>query len=131
MAEHKWVLVIAKGNDAPGDSLDSIYWCERCGTVRHDYAHGGGMKSPNYPHYLTPRLDYGAAINNCPGYAPGTAHQQKPVVTYAVEAWTTPGDEEPAELEMAASAEFANESAAKRWAWDRMGEGYAVRLWLR
>lgn len=50
--DHKWHLVIAKGNDAPGDSLDSIYWCERCGCVRHDYAHGGGMKSPNYPRYF-------------------------------------------------------------------------------
>lgn len=49
---HKWTLIIAKGNDAPGDSLDSIYWCERCGTVRHDYSHGGGMKSSSYPRYF-------------------------------------------------------------------------------
>lgn len=52
--DHKWHLVIVKGNDAPGDSLDSIYWCERCGCVRHDYAHGGGMKSPSYPRYFAP-----------------------------------------------------------------------------
>lgn len=52
-------------------------------------------------------------------------------ITYAVEAWTIPGDEEPAELEIVASAEFASESAARQWAWDRMNEGYAARLWLR
>ena len=54
MSGHKWTLIIAKGNDVPNDSLDSVYWCERCGTVRHDYAHGGGMKSPNYPRYFSP-----------------------------------------------------------------------------
>lgn len=54
---HKWRLVIVKGNDAPNESLDSVYWCDQCGTVKHDYAHGGGMKSPNYPVYYVPGLD--------------------------------------------------------------------------
>lgn len=65
--DHEWRLVIAKGNDAPNDSLDSIYWCERCGTVRHDYAHGGGMRSPNYPIYYVPGLDAQPNSEECFG----------------------------------------------------------------
>jgi hypothetical protein len=54
-------------------------------------------------------------------------------MTFAVEAWTIEGmdDEEPARTECADSKEFRDESAARTWAWDKMGEGFLVRLWRR
>jgi hypothetical protein len=52
---------------------------------------------------------------------------------FAVEAWTIPleGDEEPGLEEMVRAQEFAAEEDARRWAWERMEEGYFVRLWRR
>lgn len=52
-------------------------------------------------------------------------------ITYAVEAWTIPGDEEPCEEEMIHSHEFDNLEDAKHHAWDRLEEGYAVRMYRR
>lgn len=43
------VHVFSVGEDAPGKSLDTISQCTVCGAVVHDYRHGGGMTSPNYP----------------------------------------------------------------------------------
>lgn len=37
------------GEDAPGKSLDIISQCKTCGATIHDYRHGGGQTSPNYP----------------------------------------------------------------------------------
>lgn len=56
MAEHAWHLIVAKGEDSPGHSLDSVSWCIRCGMVRHDYSHNGGQTSPNYPRYFIPKV---------------------------------------------------------------------------
>lgn len=47
--EHRWLFIFSAGEDAPGKSLDTISHCSLCGAVKHDYAHGGGMTSPNYP----------------------------------------------------------------------------------
>ena len=52
-------------------------------------------------------------------------------VVFGVEAWTVSGDEEPCEEEMVESAEFEKQADAMYWAWNRMEEGYAVRLWRR
>jgi hypothetical protein len=52
---------------------------------------------------------------------------------FAVEAWTIPmeHDEEPCEAKLVRSVEVTSEEAARRWAWDRLEEGYFVRLWRR
>ena len=50
---------------------------------------------------------------------------------FAVEAWTIPDGEETCELEMASSAEFPSEIEAQALAWERLEEGFAVRLWRR
>lgn len=52
---------------------------------------------------------------------------------YAVEAWTFPteGDEEPCEVEMVDSFESEDIEKAKIWTWNRMEEGFFVRLWER
>ncbi len=42
-------LVFSSGEDAPGKSLDTCEQCNTCGAVIHDYRHGGGLRSPNYP----------------------------------------------------------------------------------
>ena len=65
--EHKWRLVIGKGSDVPNDSLDEVFWCERCGTVKHDYRHGGGLRSPNYPLYYIPGLGPTPNSQHCVG----------------------------------------------------------------
>lgn len=52
--DHEWRLVIATGEDAPNQSRDEIWWCCKCGTVKHEYAHNGGHTSPNYPVYFVP-----------------------------------------------------------------------------
>lgn len=46
---HEWHFLSGHGQDAPGQSLDTYSQCSRCGAVKHDYAHGGGQTSPNYP----------------------------------------------------------------------------------
>jgi hypothetical protein len=56
------------------------------------------------------------------------------MLVYAVEAWVIPqdDDEEPAaEQEMYRSGEFRGKAEAMRWAWERMEEGFFVRLWRR
>lgn len=50
MSDHEFMS--AHGQDAPGMSCDTYDQCVRCGLVRHDYRHGGGQRSPNYPIYL-------------------------------------------------------------------------------
>jgi hypothetical protein len=52
---------------------------------------------------------------------------------YAVEAWTTPSNLEEPHFEpwMAQSAEFADRSYALQWVWDRLEEGFAVRMHRR
>lgn len=54
-------------------------------------------------------------------------------MTYAVEAWTFRTDEgpSPAPDECVAEEEFTDQQRAKDWAWDRLEEGFAVRLWRR
>jgi hypothetical protein len=52
---HDWVLIFGTGADAAGQSRDEILWCTICGTVRHDYSHNGGRKSPNYPQIHRPK----------------------------------------------------------------------------
>lgn len=52
MAAHEFKFMSSHGEDAPGKSLDTYEQCARCGLVKHDYAHGGGQRSPNYPLYL-------------------------------------------------------------------------------
>ena len=47
--EHHWLSISAHGEDAPGKSLDTYEQCARCGALKHDYRHGGGYVSPNYP----------------------------------------------------------------------------------
>lgn len=47
--EHDWKFVGGHGQDAPGQSLDTYEQCSQCGALQHDYRHGGGMTSPNYP----------------------------------------------------------------------------------
>lgn len=47
--QHRWLFLSSHGEDAPNKSLDSYYQCAGCGAVKHDYAHGGGQTSPNYP----------------------------------------------------------------------------------
>ena len=47
--EHHWLFLGGHGQDAPGQSLDTYEQCARCGAVKHDYRHGGGQTSPNYP----------------------------------------------------------------------------------
>lgn len=53
-AGHDWTLIIGMGEDAPGKSLDEVFWCQACGTVKHDYRHNGGERSPNYPDFFKP-----------------------------------------------------------------------------
>lgn len=79
ICEHDWKFICAFGEDAPGKSLDTISHCQKCGAVKHDYAHGGGQTSPNYPmihkpesveastkrlveHYANDSAKYGAEI---------------------------------------------------------------------
>lgn len=51
-------LVFSSGEDAPGKSLDTCEQCNTCGAVIHDYRHGGGQRSPNYPMvYASPMLE--------------------------------------------------------------------------
>lgn len=50
---HDYTFLSSHGEDAPGKSLDTYSFCGNCGTVRHDYAHGGGQTSPNYPLFVT------------------------------------------------------------------------------
>jgi hypothetical protein len=52
---------------------------------------------------------------------------------WALEAWTVPtdGDEEPCEQRMVSSEEFSDREDAERWAWERMEEGFFVRMWKR
>src|SRR5688572_14313493 len=69
MAEHKWRLVLGVGEDAPNKSKDEIYWCERCGCVRHDYSHNGGQKSPNYPVFYIPGSGPQPNSQECKGEA--------------------------------------------------------------
>ncbi len=52
-------------------------------------------------------------------------------MTYAVESWTFPRDEDPEDEEMMDSAEFGKLENAQKWVWERLQEGYAVRLWPR
>ncbi len=52
-------------------------------------------------------------------------------MVYAMEAWTIPGDEEGTEEEIAEAQEFRTEEGAQEWAWERIEEGYAVRLYRR
>ena len=52
-ASHAYRLVISWGEDAPNKTLDLIYFCPTCGTVKHDYRHNGGQTSSNYPQFLT------------------------------------------------------------------------------
>lgn len=54
--EHDWQFIFSTGEDAPGRSLDTIDRCALCGTIRHDYRHGGGHVSPNYPQYYASPL---------------------------------------------------------------------------
>lgn len=49
MRKHNWKFLSGHGQDAPGQSLDTYSQCTTCGAVKHDYAHGGGQTSPNYP----------------------------------------------------------------------------------
>ena len=42
-------LLLGTGEDAPGNSKDDVYLCNTCGAGIHEYAHGGGLTSPNYP----------------------------------------------------------------------------------
>lgn len=53
------------------------------------------------------------------------------MILYCVEAWSFPSDEEGGEEEMVYSSEFETKELAKIWVWDRLNEGYQVRLWLR
>lgn len=52
---------------------------------------------------------------------------------FSVEAWTIPNDndEEPCNEEMVACQDFANVPEAMIWAWDRLEEGFFVRMWRR
>jgi hypothetical protein len=54
-------------------------------------------------------------------------------MTIEVQAWTFPteGDEEPCVEEMVESEEFTDEDEARRCAWQRLEEGYFVRIWRR
>lgn len=51
-------------------------------------------------------------------------------MVFGVEAWTIPDadDEEPCEKELVESEEFRSEEEATRWAWERLEEGYWVRM---
>jgi len=53
--EHEWEFWFSTGEDAPGHSKDIVETCNRCGATKHDYRHGGGQRSPNYPMFR--RLD--------------------------------------------------------------------------
>ncbi len=52
---------------------------------------------------------------------------------YAVEAWTffDSDDEEPTDTEMVTDEYFEHHNDAKEWAWQKMQEGFYVRLWIR
>ncbi len=54
-------------------------------------------------------------------------------VVYGVEVWTFPteGDEEPCVQEMIEFKDFDDEKDAMRWAWDRLEEGFYVRMFRR
>lgn len=47
--DHDWKFLSSHGTDAPNQSLDSYSQCVWCSALKHDYAHGGGQTSPNYP----------------------------------------------------------------------------------
>lgn len=52
---------------------------------------------------------------------------------FAVEAWTVNGadEEESAPTEMVECQEFAGELDARDWAWEKMEEGFFVRMFRR
>lgn len=49
---HNFEFAAGHGEDAPGSCPDTYSHCSRCGAVKHDYRHGGGQTSPNYPMFL-------------------------------------------------------------------------------
>lgn len=54
------------------------------------------------------------------------------MLIYAMEAWVLLGlEEEASEAEMVNNKEFRHHSDAMDWAWDRMEEGFAVRMYRR
>jgi hypothetical protein len=57
---HDWKFLTSHGDDAPGQSKDTYSQCSRCDMVKHDYAHGGGQTSPNYPVYYLKGVTHGA-----------------------------------------------------------------------
>jgi hypothetical protein len=59
-ADHDWKFLTSHGDDAPGQSKDTYSQCTRCDMVKHDYAHGGGQTSPNYPVYYLAGKTHGA-----------------------------------------------------------------------
>lgn len=52
-------------------------------------------------------------------------------MSYCIEAWTFPSDEEPCEEEMIDHAEIQSEEAAMQLAWEWMKAGFQARLWIR
>lgn len=52
-------------------------------------------------------------------------------MVYAVEAWTIPEGEEPCEEWMIDSTEFEDKQEAMEWVWERLEEGYAIRMYRR
>lgn len=62
-----------------------------------------------------------------------TQPRKEPDMVFAVEAWAIhrPDDEEPADNDVQDSAEFSDAEQAKQWAWDRMEEGFDVRMYRR
>jgi hypothetical protein len=52
-------------------------------------------------------------------------------MVFAVEAWTIPDSEEPCEEDMEESEEFESDEAARLWVWDRLEEGFQVRMYRR
>ena len=59
-AGHDWKFLTSHGDDAPGQSKDTYSQCTKCDMVKHDYAHGGGQTSPNYPVYYLKGVTHGA-----------------------------------------------------------------------
>lgn len=50
---------------------------------------------------------------------------------YDVQVWEYPTDEEGGEHEMVESEQFDEQAEARYWAWERLEEGFAVRMYRR
>ncbi len=67
------------------------------------------------------------------GVSAGSVGLKGDAMLISVEAWTIndPNDEEPCDTEMVASEDFSDMEDARHWAWDRLEEGFYVRIWRR